>query len=240
MSSKNPQSCLSKFDSSTEHALSVRRAIECGLKLVGKKPADWNAPILYIRRCLHCDLVFAILRSKAKEPGKGRFCAKSCSTKAWTSRKPKVFFQEVRHRGLAQWQTENRSWNVGVPMREISREKLSTKLKGRNLVPADRRGGNGTGMSPCEEMLASVLTPGWVWNYVIHTKPLRTTTPNLPTHYKPDFAWPDKMICLEVDGASHRTKLGQERDAKKEDALSRLGWTVLRISNEQVRSMFGI
>jgi hypothetical protein len=93
------------------------------------------------------------------------------------------------------------------------------------------RGGNGTGMTGAETLLSARLPAGWVWNFPIA---LGRRLPGYPTNYKLDFAWPEKKLGLEVDGNSHRTTKGQERDRKKTEKLSELGWKVLRIENRDV------
>lgn len=55
-----------------------------------------------------------------------------------------------------------------------------------------------------------------------------------PTHYKIDIAHTTLQIAIEVDGGSHRSLLGLQRDAKKTAFLHGVGWTVLRFSNREV------
>ena len=86
--------------------------------------------------------------------------------------------------------------------------------------------------------MATVLAPGWIWNYPIKTASVRHLVERPATHYKPDFAWPERMLCLEVDGETHRSRAAQDR--KKEKILASLGWSVLRITNQEVKKMFGI
>lgn len=139
--------------------------------------------------------------------------------------------------GLLAWRETAGSWNRGVPMRESTKQKLSTALKGRDLIPKGQRGGNGRGMSEAEKLLSEVLAPGWVWNYAIRTK--GCTEPNIPPAYKPDFAWPIEKVCLEVDGISHKADRVKAADAKKTRVLEALGWRVLRISNAEVFRRYG-
>ncbi len=48
--------------------------------------------------------------------------------------------------------------------------------------------------------------------------------------YSLDFAWPDKKLCIEIDGEQHeRFKEYKERDIKKDKLLMENGWKVLRI-----------
>lgn len=60
----------------------------------------------------------------------------------------------------------------------------------------------------------------------------------LPRQFRFDFAWPDGMIALEVDGG--RWMLGGGRHASDEDyeklnTAAKLGWRVLRVSSDMVR-----
>ena len=45
-----------------------------------------------------------------------------------------------------------------------------------------------------------------------------------------DFAWPDKKLCIEIDGEQHeRFPEYRARDARKDSALAAEGWQVLRL-----------
>lgn len=47
--------------------------------------------------------------------------------------------------------------------------------------------------------------------------------------YSIDFAWIDKKLAIEIDGAQHKKEEYRERDAKKDKLLIENGWKVLRI-----------
>lgn len=51
-----------------------------------------------------------------------------------------------------------------------------------------------------------------------------------------DFAWPDRMLAVEVDGAVHRIKGRFAADLERSVVLTLLGWRVLRFSPAQVES----
>jgi len=56
-----------------------------------------------------------------------------------------------------------------------------------------------------------------------------------------DFAWPDRMIAVEVDGGTwtggrHVRPAGYQKDAEKLNAAALKGWTVLRYDRIQVKS----
>ena len=46
-----------------------------------------------------------------------------------------------------------------------------------------------------------------------------------------DFAWPDRRIVVEVDGAAfHDSVTDREHDERRDRALEAAGWIVLRLS----------
>lgn len=51
-----------------------------------------------------------------------------------------------------------------------------------------------------------------------------------------DFAWPDRMLAVEVDGAVHRIRERFRSDLERHNLLQVLGWRVLRFSPADVRS----
>lgn len=114
------------------------------------------------------------------------------------------------------------------PMRKAeTRAKVSAALRAMGWKPPDR-GGNGQLTLP-QEMLAEALD--WPTEVVV--------TIGMPgwgfaNAYKLDVGNPDLKIGVEVDGNSHKTVEGKERDRKKETALAIAGWRLLRFWNEEV------
>lgn len=104
------------------------------------------------------------------------------------------------------------------------------------IRPADGyenlNGGNGTGPTAAEHALLECLGTGWDWQLVVPTG--RPRTPGLPTHFKIDVANPIAHIAIEIDGNSHRGCSARERDARKEQWLTRHGWVIRRFRNEEV------
>jgi very-short-patch-repair endonuclease len=98
------------------------------------------------------------------------------------------------------------------------------------------RGGNGTGMTPCEKLLSAHLPTGYIWNYAIK---LGGRHPGYPTCYKVDFGNPKTKHAIEVDGGSHGSKERRLQDRKKEAKLRELGWSVSRITNREVLRKYG-
>ncbi len=56
-----------------------------------------------------------------------------------------------------------------------------------------------------------------------------------------DFAWPDQMVALEMDGGGfvggrHGTGPGIEKDCEKYSNAAAMGWRLLRVTPRQVKS----
>jgi very-short-patch-repair endonuclease len=49
-----------------------------------------------------------------------------------------------------------------------------------------------------------------------------------------DFHWPDRRRIVEVDGRGHRRPTAKRTDPRRDAALRKAGWTVLRITHEEV------
>ena len=50
-----------------------------------------------------------------------------------------------------------------------------------------------------------------------------------------DFAWPDHMIGVEVQGMAHRIKENFQRDIRKRVTGLLQGWTVLEVDGQSIR-----
>ncbi len=55
-----------------------------------------------------------------------------------------------------------------------------------------------------------------------------------------DFAWPEFLIALEIEGGTfntgrHTRPVGFEKDCEKYNAAAMLGWTVFRVTGAMVR-----
>lgn len=180
--------------------------------------------------CPICHGSFRRHRTKAREQtrkGRIQYCSRGCRTKGTFRYNPSL--RETARENMRKIAEEqDRPWNYGRPWSDAHRAQMSASRKGRALMPY--RGGNGTGMSPTEALIAPLLPEGFMWNYVL---PSGGFGLGYPSHYKLDFGNPTTKVCLEVDGISHRTRLGQERDARKTERLQFLGWKLLRITNEE-------
>jgi Protein of unknown function (DUF559) len=99
----------------------------------------------------------------------------------------------------------------------------SERMRGSGF--AGLRGGNGT-LTKQQEMLATVT--GYVTEY-----PVPTGNPSWK-YAVVDLAKPERKLAIEVDGRSHQTRQQRSRDKIKERILRELGWTLLRIRNDEV------
>lgn len=111
----------------------------------------------------------------------------------------------------------------------IVRARMAARLREIGHRPLVR-GGNGTGPTRPQLMLAAALGDGWLMECPVRLGPKR---PGHPTVYKVDIGHPERMVAVEVDGASH-VGLRREADTRKDMRLLELGWRVLRFSNERV------
>jgi very-short-patch-repair endonuclease len=60
-----------------------------------------------------------------------------------------------------------------------------------------------------------------------------------------DFAWPDQMLAVEIEGGSwtrgrHTRGAGFRNDCEKYNAAGKAGWTVLRFTCDMVEDGFAI
>jgi hypothetical protein len=99
-------------------------------------------------------------------------------------------------------------------------------------------GNHGNGCPPSEpEIVLMALFPDAKYNHVIlsHRGAKSFLKKTGYQHYcRPDLAWPEIKLAVEIDGESHERERQIVRDLKKEEVLRSLGWSVLRFSNEEV------
>lgn len=141
--------------------------------------------------------------------------------------------QETIAKADPQYQEANKHSYLG---RKALSEKGDISRIKEVYIPNDykKRGGNGRGPTRYEKLLQERLGDGWIFNYPVSC-PSGFRDLGYPPAYKIDLAFPEKMIAVEVDGKSHDFR--QEEDKKKDDLLTEMGWTVIRIKNEEVLSL---
>jgi superfamily I DNA/RNA helicase len=97
----------------------------------------------------------------------------------------------------------------------------------KSIISPAVRGGNGRALTVPQQLLLDALGDGWVAEYAAKTKPAGGKAAGYPWAYKIDVANVEHMIAIEVDGSSHN----KVKDAKKDNCLEQLGWTVYRFEN---------
>jgi hypothetical protein len=112
----------------------------------------------------------------------------------------------------------------------VIRAKASAAKRGRTFPGV--RGGNGC-LTPQQQALHRVL--GWPVEYSIPTGHRSWPCARV------DLAEPALMIAVELDGGSHRSVKQRNRDRRKTEMLSALGWTVVRFWNSEIdRALAGV
>ena len=110
--------------------------------------------------------------------------------------------------------------------REEVKRKISEIKKAEYKNGTAKGGWRGAQTEPTKaEAILLKLLPDYVWNKHIPTGKLRL-------NYRLDLSNAEKMVCVEVDGSSHKDK--EERDRKKNMFLVSNGWTVIRVANDYV------
>lgn len=218
-------------------------------------PAGTSPPKISLpgTNCEWCGTLFAPSRQGQK------FCTKSCSARATganpeikakigrANSKPKVqltcewcetTFEVMpcysgRRFCTLSCSSKHKRATIPNPMSNtVTRAKTRQSLRDRNHHARVLNGGNGHEPSRAQLLLSQALN--WQMEVVARTKPIWHLMDGLPNHYKIDVASRELMIAIEVDGPSHQWPGRQEKDRKKDRALSLLGWTVLRFTNEEV------
>lgn len=81
----------------------------------------------------------------------------------------------------------------------------------------------------------------------LHLKSARLPLPQREYVFHPtrkwrlDFAWPERLIGVEVDGGTyqrgaHSRHWGQKRDAQKQNAAMLQGWALFRFTSDMIQS----
>jgi len=198
--------------------------------------ALWRQP----RPCESCGL---IIHPRISQEARVRFCSMSCAS-AWgmsqPERKAKVHNPEVaRKRG-----EKKSAWFAAGSPRAIAEKariaalrpsteairKMQATMRARGIRPK-WIGGNGRGITTPQRILWEALRSPWMCEYPVPVTPRRA---GLPTCFYLDLAHPEKRIAIEVDGGSHRMLIWKDRDARKEQHLRSIGWTVARFWNEDI------
>jgi hypothetical protein len=82
-----------------------------------------------------------------------------------------------------------------------------------------------TRSGPERVALRALLAAGWAWPVVGGCVP--------GTREEVDFHWPALRLALEIDGPTHLAPVQRARDARRDLALQRLGWRVVRVPDDR-------
>ena len=178
--------------------------------------------------CVECGMEFEErYRGQAHAVETGRFrayCSRKCSLIAHARRSSEVMARTNRKYASERMREHNPMDNAE------SREKMRQTLLDMGHQPL-KRGGNGKPPPEPQRRMSEAL--GWPMEVVVKTGHCRDGS-GYPTCYKIDVASREFKVGVEVDGISHQTRRRQQQDAKKDEFLRGLGWTVLRFANERV------
>jgi very-short-patch-repair endonuclease len=118
----------------------------------------------------------------------------------------------------------------------------------RTTLPQEARSGSTPGKgsprgSAGRVRRSSVLESLLAWQ--VHAmglpEPVRELVFAPPRRWRLDFAWPEAWVAVEVDGGTwtggrHVRGAGIEADCEKVSEAAVLGWRVLRVTGDMVRS----
>lgn len=203
-----------------------------------KKYEQTKLPEPLVKKCAFCHSEFQIIYKSAADK---RFCNTSCSAK-WRMSQPEILAKihtkevaEKRGRSKSLWwktdaaNVERQRIAALNPMTNPeSRRKCSETLKRIGHKPK-LRGGNGKGVTVPQSILMERLTGNWAVEFAISLGPKKD---GYPTCYKVDLVDLERKIAIEVDGSSHYSR--KDQDAKKDEMLNSLGWTVVRVWNKEI------
>jgi Protein of unknown function (DUF559) len=171
------------------------------------------------RACPQCHAEFEVIPASKKT-----HCSKSCARRRlWKDPARRAMFQDAMAT-TSETQIQVASERMKRMNKNADfRKKSDDGKRGKGFV--GERGGNGT---LTREQIALLEATGYVPEY-----PVPTGNPSWKCALM-DLANPSLKIAVEVDGKTHLCRQQQNRDRIKERMLERLGWVVLRFTNEEV------
>ena len=219
---KHCESCGAGFE--VRNVVPYRNRRTCGercrLKIVSAK---LSKPVkMYKKVCANCRKPFT------SRDHRQRICSLSCMRK-WTgaiNQRNLLTPGPIRNAALDRLKT-NHSMSTLKGRRHLSR--VLRKMGHRPIAP----GGNGRPTPIPQRMIYDLLGAGFQMEFVQPTGSRRVKG-GLPTHYKIDIANVAAKVAIEIDGSSHNSQKGRDRDQRKSEILAAQGWCVLRFTNAEV------
>lgn len=162
-----------------------------------------------------------------------RFCSRSClSRNTWATKREFMLDRTMGAMALGrqsdEYRTKMEAWQHD-PRNPIYQPEVKTRsvnTRRRNGF-AHLNGGNGTGLTEPQELLAEAL--GWETEFS-----LAIGDGERPYMYLLDIADPETRTNVEVDGESHHWVQVARSDERRRRRLATVGWAVLRFKNEEV------
>ena len=77
-----------------------------------------------------------------------------------------------------------------------------------------------------------------LWYRFLRSYPVKIYKQRIIESYIVDFYCASAKLVIEIDGSQHYEESGKEQDERRDDALKRLGLTVLRLSNREIDHAF--
>lgn len=77
-----------------------------------------------------------------------------------------------------------------------------------------------------------------MWYDFLRVLPVHFTRQKIIGNYIVDFCCTKAKIIIELDGSQHYDENGIEKDKRRDEYLTQLGYTVLRYNNLQVHEIF--
>lgn len=190
----------------------------CSPAEVGQKLAPWKSVRAYsaVKTCAHCGAEFRPWRKRRSDGTET-----VCQEKIWAKQRFCSISCSKKHAN---------------PMsRSAVRQKVRQRLKEIRHKPI-RRGGNGQLLTLPQLALLHALGEGWEAEVAVPTGMPRNS--GYPTNYKLDLANRVLKVGIELDGRSHQLTSRASQDAKKDNLLQLLGWSVFRVSNARALELF--
>ena len=193
----------------------------CSYKCAGKLRAQRTVKAHPTKICAYCSAEFAVRYVGCKTV----CCSVSCARKLRWSNK------EWRAKVCEKMRVSRTAESWAQYSKKLKRKWADPKFKQRRQALGFSRGRP----TKPQKMLGRALPAGWSMEHSINLK--RTEHPRT---YSVDWGNPSTKVAIEVDGPSHQCNAAQIAcDRRKERVLKRLGWTVLRVTNDEVHKMFG-
>lgn len=178
-------------------------------------------------RCHHPFLLTKKWQRDSLKAGKNLYCSDTCRRDTVSKQFSETMARTNRRYASQRMKSHN-------PMhKEASRHKMQATLRAMGHAPKIR-GGNGRGPTRAQCLLAEALGQDWQMEYAVKTHVPKINPEHIPTSYKLDLANPSLMLAIEIDGMSHTSLIRKAQDCKKEQVLCGFGWTVLRVTNQEV------